>query len=1197
MRARVRRSTWPTRSTTRKRRLVAVTAALAAGLPATFVALALWTAGGAGNATASVGTLNPATNVGGTPSSSTVAVSWTPSNPSFGLSPQGYLVTRVSLADASQAAACGSDSSHLLAGTSCSDTGVPTGSYQYVVTAVFATWTAVSSPSANISVVDVPPPYVESITLADPSPTTAPGSLDWTVIFSADVTGVDVTDFSVASSGLTGAPAVTGVTGSGGTYTVTASSGSGSGTLGLNLLDDNSIVDSYSQPLVNSLGGPNGGFTGQVYTVDRAAPTNSLSLVAQTGGASYLAGSTVFYRGTGSGSGGSFAIRNTASDTGGSALASSTTAALAGTATGWTHTPGTDSTPAGGPFDSNAFTWSEGTASQPTETVTSADNAGNTTPATLTFTNDSTAPAGGVLKVNNVLATAGGSTSGSTTGGFTIATRTDFTEAASSSASGLISSVLTMQAASISNGTCGSYGSATTLIGKPTQSGLTTGCYLFTLTGTDNVGNVAVISTTVIVDGTPPPTPTLAFTGLNNAYYSSSLNTLFFRKVAGGTYTVTASSSDAESGVAYTFTPLTGNGFTGTQTGGQVSYTFGTTASQPLSARTIVAVNGAGGTSGTASYTAILDSTAPAGGALTVNGTAASAGGTTSSNTTASFAIDVRSDWSETASASASGLVASTLVRDQATLTNNVCGAFGSATTIAGAPSQGAAAGIATGFCYRYTLSAADQVGNTSTLSTIVKVDAAAPVTSDNTAAIGNGWKTTTQTVTLTPTDGNGSGIAATYYTTDGSMPTTSSTQGISISLSVSGQYTIQYFSVDNAGNVEPIETGAAVIRIDKVVPTNSVSLASASGAFLLGTRLYYKSNAAGSFTLTNTVTDADSGPASVTFPAIATTGWTHNAEVDTTPPGGPYTSSLYSWTASPSAPAAAARTFTSLDVAGNASASTVLTFTTDSTAPTGGALTVNGTVATAGGSTSTSTGSSVTLARTDYAETQTTAASGLAASTLTIRSETLSNAVCGAPGSGGPFTTPTAITGTSGPTLTLGFCYVYTLTGTDQVGNTASLTTTVIAATPGVTNFTSTNGGATLGHADPGDTVSVTFNTPLDPSSVPATGTITLCNNLAGCSTSTHTLITISGLSSSAGFNVPKVLEKSGFSQTVAGSFTLSADHLTVTFTITGTPDVNAKTDATTSTFSFAPSTTLLDLSGNAASGTYVTPTALTLF
>jgi hypothetical protein len=270
----VRRSTSPTRSTTPKsrRRLVVVGAALAAGLLATFVALALWTTGGAGSASASVGTLNPATNVAGNPSSSTVAVSWTASSPSFGVTAQGYFVTRVSIADSSQTAACGSDSSHLLTGTSCSDTGVPTGTYQYVVTAVFATWTAVSSPSANVSVVDVPPPYVESITLADPTPTATTGSLHWTVTFSTAVTGVDSTDFSMASSGLGSAPAVTGVAGSSDTYTVTASSGSGSGTLGLNLVDNNSIVDGYNQPLGNSLGGPNGNFTGQVYTVDRTAP-------------------------------------------------------------------------------------------------------------------------------------------------------------------------------------------------------------------------------------------------------------------------------------------------------------------------------------------------------------------------------------------------------------------------------------------------------------------------------------------------------------------------------------------------------------------------------------------------------------------------------------------------------------------------------------------------------------------------------------------------------------------------------------------------------------------------------------------------------------------------------------------------------------------------------------------------------------
>ena len=1029
--------------------------------------------------------------------------------------------------------------------------------------------------------------------------------MHWTVTFSANVTGVDATDFSIVNSGLGGAPAITGVTGANDTYTVTVSSGSGTGTLGLNVVDDDSIQDAYNQPLGDSLGGPNGSFTGQTYTIDRTPPTNSLSLIAQAGGGSYLVSGagTVFYRGTGGGSGGSFAIRNTVADTGGSAAASSTTAALAGTATGWTHTPSTVSAPAGGPYDSNTFGWTEGATSQPTETVTAADAVGNTTPVTLTLKNDSTAPSGGgALKVNNVSATAGGSTSFNASGTFTIGTRTDYTEAQSATASGLASSILTMQAATVANGSCGSFGSASVLIGKPTQSGLTTGCYLFTLTGTDNVGNAAAISTTAIVDTTPPGTPTLAFSGLNNAFYNDSLGTLFFRKAAGGTYTVTASSSDADSGIAagnagYTFTPVSGNAFTGTQSGGQVSYTFGASATQPLAARTVAANNPAGGSSGAASYTALLDSTAPTGGALTVNGVVAGAA-TTSVNGTTSFPIDSRTEYLESASASAAGLASSTLVRDQATLSNGACGSYGSATTLTGTPAQNAAAGITTGTCYRYTLTGTDQVGNSASVSTIVKVDTVAPATTDNTAAIGNAWKGTTQTVTLSPSDPTGSGVAATYYTTDGSTPTTSSAQGTSVSLSATGQYTVKYFSVDNAGNAESVETAATVIRVDKTGPTNSLSLGSAAGAFINATRLYYKSNAAGSFTLTNTPADAESGPASATFPAIATTGWTHNAETVSTPAGGPYASSLYSWTASPSAPAAAGRTFTSADVLGNASANTVLTFTSDTSAPSGGALTVNGAAASGVGTSSTATGTSVTIStRTDYTEALSTGQSGLASSILTIQSETLSNAVCGAAGSGGPYTTAAVVIGTSGPSLTLGFCYVYTLTGTDQVGNAASISTTVIAAAPGVTNFTSANGGATVGRAEAGDTISVTFNTAINPSTVPATGTITLCNNVAGCSISTHTLITISGLSSSTGFNVAKVYEKSGFTQTINGSFSLSADHLTVTFTITGTPDANTSTAATTSSFTFTPSTTLQNLGGDAASGTYTTPTPITLF
>ncbi len=81
------------------------------------------------------------------------------------------------------------------------------------------------------------------------------------------------------------------------------------------------------------------------------------------------------------------------------------------------------------------------------------------------------------------------------------------------------------------------------------------------------------------------------------------------------------------------------------------------------------------------------------------------------------------------------------------------------------------------------------------------------------------------QTVTLSPTD-VGSGVAQTYYTTDGSTPSEiggvpqgTTKTGTSILLNTSGQYTIKYFSVDNVGNVEAVETAGTVIRIDLIAP------------------------------------------------------------------------------------------------------------------------------------------------------------------------------------------------------------------------------------------------------------------------------------------------------------------------------------------------------------------------------------------
>lgn len=96
--------------------------------------------------------------------------------------------------------------------------------------------------------------------------------------------------------------------------------------------------------------------------------------------------------------------------------------------------------------------------------------------------------------------------------------------------------------------------------------------------------------------------------------------------------------------------------------------------------------------------------------------------------------------------------------------------------------------------------------------------DTAPPVTTDN--ADGQ-WHNSGVTVTLTAQDA-GSGVAATYYTTDGSNPTTGSASGSTITLTGDGIYTIKYFSVDNEGNAESIKTAANQVMIDTAPPAIS---------------------------------------------------------------------------------------------------------------------------------------------------------------------------------------------------------------------------------------------------------------------------------------------------------------------------------------------------------------------------------------
>ncbi|HZP65841.1 MAG TPA: DUF4347 domain-containing protein [Rudaea sp.] len=108
--------------------------------------------------------------------------------------------------------------------------------------------------------VDHTPPSVVSILPAS-APQTHASTLAYTVTFSETVTGVDVSDFSLAASGNV-AGMVSSVNGSGAVYTVTVSNVTGDGTLRLDLkASGTGIVDLATNPI-------QGGFTGgQSYTI------------------------------------------------------------------------------------------------------------------------------------------------------------------------------------------------------------------------------------------------------------------------------------------------------------------------------------------------------------------------------------------------------------------------------------------------------------------------------------------------------------------------------------------------------------------------------------------------------------------------------------------------------------------------------------------------------------------------------------------------------------------------------------------------------------------------------------------------------------------------------------------------------------------------------------------------------------------
>lgn len=694
--------------------LAAVTALATAGIVG-----AWWSAGsapGGGRAdAASLGT-------GATPSvsliSRTATVSWAQQTiggiPLGQLAGGGYTVQRYAAAapgtSITPLAACVGTISGAADPLSCDEAALPTGRWLYTVTPTFWSW--VGGPSAQSAYVAVAPDAPTSVSLVNGGGigsayinTANQTSLSYDVVLPPTSLATDTVTLLLGDGSTTVTVSLAGITG-GGTRSFTG--------IDVSALLDGPITASAT---ATSADGDSSSPASSVNTKDTAAPSGSLALTGVSpAGSALLTGSSVMYRGAG---GGSLALQNTVSD-GGSGPGSSTTTALAGSSSGWAHSPSTVSTPALGPYVSNAFTWSAGTSSSPTETVISADAAGNTSSALLGFVNDSTAPTGGSI-------TANGAATYNSSGSITLV-KTDFGEVASATESGLASNVVTRASATLSGDSCGSFSGSTvvTISGGLDPADLATGCYQYTLTGTDNVGNIATaVSTVVKVDRTAPDAPTLTLSNATGAaYYPGSGSIVFFRPSATGSFDLAASSSDPDTGIAsLNFPSPLAAGWTTAGSGGSRTYSFSAGASPP-GTQSVTATNNAGTTGAGSTFTINADSTAPTGGALTVNGTAASGGGTTSSNTSGSFSINVRTDFTEAPSGTASGLASSVLTRASATLSGGACGSFGSPVVLVGTPAQ---TGLAVG-CYRYVLTGTDNVGNQVTLTTTVTVNPSPPV-------------------------------------------------------------------------------------------------------------------------------------------------------------------------------------------------------------------------------------------------------------------------------------------------------------------------------------------------------------------------------------------------------------------------------------------------------------------------------------
>jgi hypothetical protein len=1167
------------------RRLTALVV-VAAALIGVVGALALWTTGGTGSASASVGTLDPASISAVVSGTGAVTLTWggqaamTPASANGGIT---YSVERRLGAGAFAQVSGGACAGSLaFATSSCVDVPGASGSYTYRVTARYGgAWSALSNEVTVVVVADTDPP---TTTLTFPSDGAAYNAIAYAAgCFpvglcgtAQDISGVAVVRLSIQKLGS-------------GYWTGSGFSGFSEVFHDAGLLSPGATSTDWSLPLTISTGGryvvhvqasdthgndsAPGATSSATFTVDVDAPSTSISTIPASPD-----GSNGWFR---------------------QATVGFTLAAVdqvpygSGVAGTWYRIDG-------GP--AQAYTGPVSISGQGEHTVVywSVDNAGNAeTPSTAHVRLDGVDPA-------TTVALSPSAPNGAN-GWYT--TAPTFALASSDATSGVATTSYRIDA-----------GSATTYPGSPVA--VPEGQHTISYWSTDTAGNVETAHTTapIRVD-TVRPSTTIATVpasadGSNGWFRQTSVSfTLTGSDATSGVaslhYTIDGGAAHVYSGpvtvatpgdhvVAYWAVDAAGN----VEAPGTAHVRLDAVAPATTATTTPAAPNGSNGWFSQSSVTLALGATDATSG---VAATSYSLDGGSTLAYTGPIAVSTQGDhtidyWSTDTAGNVEATHTVHVKLDNAapsvTLDTNPASPDGTNGWFVSSASftlsaADAASGVASrlyrldgGSAQTYTgpvsLSqgdhtieywAVDQAGNTSTHTTThVKLDSAKPVTTLTTTPGSpdgsNGWfRQASVSFTLSASDAT-SGVATRLYTIDGGSAQTYSG---AVTIAAQGDHTLTYWSVDNAGNTESAHT--THVKLDNVAPTVSVSLTAAgsalasggtiyyrrsdsvtanrtlklratvadatsqpasasfpnisttgwthaaegpvttpgsgvydssaftwttsaanptgyaitvadqagnvasqsltfandstsptnalalgpssTGAFLSGGTLYFKSNAPGSFTLQDAVTDTGVGPASVTFPGIATSGWTHAAETVTagsgTAPTIAYASSPFGWTAGAGTPTG---TVTATDGVGN-STSTSLTFVPDVTGPTGGALVVNGTAASSAGTTSVDGDGSFTIGtRTDYSA---DAGSGLATSVLTSESATLAadGTTCGA------FGTPATIAGSPTQSGLAEGCYRYTLTGTDKVGNTSSIGTTVkVDRTPPTVTLTAVQDG-----------------------------------------------------------------------------------------------------------------------------------------